>query len=234
MKNNSTKSLWKTWSKDEQLTWQKLATRQFPHMTKHASHLWLNGANQLQLTKDQIPDFETCNQIFKTKTAWNIIPTQTVFADGQFWFETLAKRDFIITQYIRPSNSLDYTPMPDMFHDCFGHLPFLIDTQFTQIIDTYSKVMLKVDPETRTKLGHIWWYTVEFGLIEEQRVPKILGAGIASSFAEMQRVFSGQVELAPFDPEIIGQTKEHHHQFHDKLFVLKSLDQLQEFIQQFV
>ncbi len=233
-KNNESSSAWKIWSTQENGTWEKLFSRQLPQMEKWGSSLWLKGQNRLQLNLKEIPNFDRLNTVFMDETEWQLNPTSTVFADGQSWFQTLASHHFMITQYIRPQESLDYTPMPDVFHDSFGHLPFLMDTQFSRIIDTYSKVMLKAPPLLRKKLGHIWWFTVEFGMIKENSELKILGAGIASSFAETQRVMSGMVVIEPFNPEVIGAMKESHHEFHDKIFCLESLDQLEQWIEHYI
>lgn len=221
----------KTWSEEEHETWKRLATRQLPLLKTVVSQMWLNGQETLDWDLSQIPNLETTAATVKNNSNWQLVHTDQTFADGQTWFETLKRNEFMITKYIRPLDSLDYTPMPDVFHDLFGHVPFLLDEQLSQIIQHFTARILSASPDERVKLGHIWWYTIEFGLIKEQGQLRILGAGIASSFAETQKVVNREIEIIPFDPELIGHTVESHHEMHDRLFVLESLDQLEEVLE---
>jgi len=220
----------KIWSTDENHAWKKLSSRQIPNLQDKVSQLWLHGFDVLNLNTDLVPDFDQLALIVKTISRWQLKNSDQQFADGQTWFTQLRQSHFLITDYIRPSQSLDYTPMPDVFHDAFGHLPFLMDEQFTRIVRKFSKLMLSLKGEKKVMLGHIWWYTIEFGLIKEEKQVKALGAGLASSFGEINKVFSGQTQLKAFDSEIVGQTQESPGDFHEILFVLESLDQLEQLL----
>lgn len=223
--------IFKTWNEEENATWRALAHRQHPHLKTRASRLWLEGFQKLNFTLHEVPDFDQMNLLFNTVTGWNLIPTSQVFADGETWFQLLKNKQMILSDYIRPFTSLDYTPLPDVFHDAFGHLPFFADPHFRKVITLMTQRILAAEPKERAALGHIWWYTIEFGLIKEKGEVRALGAGLISSCAELNRVFTDQVKIQSFDPTIVSQTPESHHDFHPTLFVLDSLEQLEDIAQ---
>jgi len=218
------------WTDDNQACWRTLAQRQLRNMHNHASHIWLDGWSKLEMSQEKIPDFQNLSQKLERISNWELMSSPLGFADGQAWFETLARNEFLVTEYIRPTNSLDFTPLPDIFHDAFGHLPFLVDADFSRIVQLFTTAILRADKRTRVKLGHWWWYSIEFGLVKEAGETKILGAGLASSLGELTQVFSGKTKLQSFDPEIVGKTSESHSKFHQTLFVLESLSELETLI----
>ncbi|HEX7017835.1 MAG TPA: hypothetical protein VF209_02925 [Patescibacteria group bacterium] len=230
MKENTFTRPFKTWNHTEQETWRRLATRQLINAEGKLSRHFFSGIKELHIEADQIPDFDHLKKVLQQKTGWSLMSTELGYADGQTWFETLQKKHFMVTEYIRPLDSLDYTPMPDMFHDTFGHLPFLVNKDISRIITKFTATILKCSPAQRKKLGHIWWYTIEFGLIKENGEVKAWGAGLASSFGELNRVFAGETLLEKFSPEVVGATPNSPHKFHDKLFVLDSFAQLETIV----
>ncbi len=221
------KSKFKTWSPEEQQTWQRLAERQFKNAQGRVSQIWFDGFENLEFSEKRIPDFNQVNSILTPLTDWKLVESYFEYADGPTWFGCLNKSEFLVTDYIRPLDSLDYTPKPDMFHDAFGHQPFLVNPQLSRIIRTFSRLIM--DPQTKNtdQLGHVWWYTIEFGLVKEKGEVRAIGAGLASSFGELNRVFSGVTKLEKFDPQVVGQTEESSSQYHDKLFVHESLDSIE-------
>jgi phenylalanine-4-hydroxylase len=90
--------------------------------------------------------------------------------------------------------------------------------------------MLLADGERRRALGSIWWYTIEFGLIEEAGQTKAFGAGLMSSYEEIEVAFSDRVKRSPFNPEEMGKVAPSPHAIHQQLWVLESFEQLNEFV----
>ncbi len=214
----------KIWDPEEHQTWQALAQRQFENAQGKVSNRWFKGFEKLGFSTEVIPDFNRVNQTLTPATNWKLVESYFEYADGPTWFGSLNKNEFLVTDYIRPLDSLDYTPKPDMFHDAFGHQPFLMDDQMSRIIRKFSQLMMDSKTKNTDQLGHIWWYTVEFGLVKENGEVRAIGAGLASSFGELNRVFSGITKLQDFDPKVVGKTKESSQQYHEILFVHESLD----------
>src|SRR5690606_2389417 len=135
---------------------------------------------------------------------WELVSTDVQYSDGQTWFEHLVRKEFLITEYIRDQSSLDYTPLPDIYHDAFVHLPLMAHRHYADLVYRYAQLMLACRKEDRKPLGSIWWYTIEFGIIKEDDELKAFGAGLMSSYEELEVAFSDRVERLPFDPATIG------------------------------
>lgn len=222
-------------SETDHEVWRLLYARQYPFVKEMMSQpYYLHGLETLGITGEVIPDFAKVSQRLQDLVGWELFSTDEVFSDGQTWFEHLSVKQFLISEYIRDKTDLDYTPLPDIFHDAFGHLPLMATRQYTDLVYRYSYAMLECAPEKRKGLGSIWWYTIEFGMIEEDGKIKGLGAGLASSHGELEYAFSGKVELAPFNPEEIAQVKPSPHAYHNKLWVLESFEQLEAFVDDWV
>jgi phenylalanine-4-hydroxylase len=221
----------KNWSDEEQATWAALAKRQKDTLSGKVIPVFFDALEQLGISTNHLPDLREVDTKLQKTSGWKLVNSSLEFADGQSWFESLQRNEFLVTDYIRPLNSLDYTPKPDVFHDVFGHLPFLVNPQISRIIRKFTTLMLCVKPDERVRLGHIWWFTIEFGLVKARDKVLALGAGLASSFGELNQVFTGKTKLLPFDPEVIGRTAESSSEFHPQLFVLESLDQLEELLE---
>lgn len=220
----------KHWSAEEEATWSALAQRQLDNGEGKLSQIFFKGIQELGITADQFPDLAQVSHTLQQLTDWELVSTNLEFADGQNWFELLKQNQFLVTEYIRPANSLEHTPKPDVFHDLFGHVPFLVDPQLSRIIRKFTALILERSGEKRKRLSHRWWYTIEFGLVRESGELRAFGAGLASSFGELNNVFQGNTKLIGFTVAEFSQTKESPTAFHPVLFVLDSLDQLENIL----
>lgn len=214
----------------ESETWRILCQRMWRKVEARACEMYLNGHRLLNLSLDHIPDFECLDKRFQELIGWELVSTDVQYSDGQTWFEHLIRREFLITEYIRDRDSLDYTPLPDIFHDAFGHLPMQINRRYADLTEQYAHLMLRCPQDKRPALGSIWWYTIEFGFIKERGELKTFGTGLMSSYGEYDMAFSDKVERRPFDPEDIGQHKPSPHEMHKILWVLEDFEQLEEFV----
>lgn len=220
----------KQWSEEEHQTWAKLAKRQIKNVEGKVSNKFFEGIKKLDLTVERIPDGNMLKKNLAKATGWKLVSTNLEYADGQSWFEALKRKEFFVTEYLRPVNSLDYTPKPDAFHDIFGHLPYVADVQISRIIEKFTDLMLSLPVESRKKLGHLWWYTIEFGFVREDGELKAFGAGLASSFGELNKAFSDLSAVRPFDIDVIVQTSESPSTYHTQYFVLDSFEQLENIL----
>ncbi|MBK8026105.1 MAG: hypothetical protein IPK19_33145 [Chloroflexi bacterium] len=221
----------KIFSDEDSAIWSALYRRQWDQAQRYASRLWLDGIGRLGLTPDRIPDFAALSANLQDLTGWRLVSTDVQYSSGQDWFEALARKEFLITEYIRSEDQLDYTPLPDIFHDAFGHLPFMAHQRYADYIHQFALTAIQYAPEERRSFGSLWWYTVEFGLLREYGALKALGAGLMSSVAELQRVFDGHVTLQLYTLEAFEALSPSPHEFHNTLFILDSFDQLEQAIE---
>jgi phenylalanine-4-hydroxylase len=103
----------------------------------------------------------------------------------EVFFDHLASRRFPAGQFIRRPDQLDYLQEPDVFHDVFGHVPMLTDPVFADYMEAYGKGGQRAMGRGQLhNLARLYWYTVEFGLIDTAQGLRIYGAGIVSSRTE--------------------------------------------------
>lgn len=218
----------------EDEVWAMLYAKQLPAVQKHASRLWLEGLEKLDFSPYRIPDFAALNERFQELVDWKLVSTDVIFSDGQTWFEHLARREFLITEYIREPKDLDYTPLPDIWHDSFGHLPLMANRRYADYIERFAHHALRFNKDERKSLGSLWWYTIEFGFIMEEGEMKALGAGLMSSPGELAHALSDDVERVPYSLEAFESLAPSPHAMHKKLFILDDLDQLEQSVEGWV
>ena len=146
------------------------------------------------------------------------------YSDAADWYREFDRRHFLVTDYIRSRDELDFTPEPDMFHDIFGHLPFMTLPEYAELEEMFAPAYLRADEERREHVKRLAWYSTEFGLIRENGDLKLFGAGLISSAAECDRVFAGEVPILPFKAETIVAHEKSVWDFNSQLFVADSLD----------
>jgi phenylalanine-4-hydroxylase len=207
--------------------WRLLWERQMPQCQQHACKLWLDGVDKIGLTPDRVPDFAEMNERFKELVGWELVSTDVQYSDGQEWFEHLVRREFLITEYIRDKDSLDYTPLPDIWHDAFGHLPLMADQRYADYIQRFAEYAVRYTKEERKSLGSLWWYTIEFGFMPEDGELKCFGAGLMSSYGEMKHALSDAVEKVPYSLEEFEKIDPSPHRMHHRLFILDSMEQVE-------
>jgi phenylalanine-4-hydroxylase len=208
--------------------WRELYARQIARCERHATGRWLEGIRAMQIGPERIPDFERIHHQLQARNSWSLLSTEVQFSSSDDWFDHLERRIFLITEYIRDQDHLDYTPLPDIWHDAFGHLPFLWHQDYVDVLQRFGQVYAHTPVELRRRLGNLWWYTIEFGLIREQGEVKALGTGLMSSPGELENAFAGNVIQAPFVLEEVEATATSHHTYHPKLFVLEDFRQVGE------
>jgi len=211
--------------------WSELSRKQFANLEGRASKLFHEGWEKLGINIVQVPQVHGLHQKISQHTDWSISPTDIEYTSVPDWFEHLRNKNFVVTTFIRSKENLHYTPFPDMFHDAFGHLPFLILPRYAKLIHRFGEIYSMLPEDKREAFSKIWWYTIEFGLIREDGEIKALGAGLVSSFGELDNAFSDNVEIVPFDAELVAGTEISDHSFHKRLFLLDSFEQLEEEIE---
>ena len=171
---------------DEQhAIWEDLfAGIQQPHFMEHVCQEYLDGFDLLQLDPHHIPTVAHLNEHITSQTGWQIERTAVRYTKADTWYQKFAKRIFLITDYLRTRDQMEFTPEPDMFHDIFGHLPYLTLPFYAAIEDKFAPAYLNATTEEREVIKSLAWYSTEFGLVMENNRIKVFGAGIISSRAE--------------------------------------------------
>ena len=115
-----------------------------------------------------------------------------------------------------------------MFHDIFGHIPLLCDPVFSAFMEKFGQIGCRfaADPEIVLQLQRLYWFTIEFGMIYENRNMKVYGAGIISSAGETKNALSNKVKKFDFSIEKVFNTDFRTDILQDKYFVIDSFEEL--------
>jgi phenylalanine-4-hydroxylase len=216
-------------------TWQTILKNHAKTRDKQVHDLFHKGLMALEINSDNIPSLTEVNRRLKKLTGW-----QGVFVNGlevgQRFYKMLALRQFPIGNFIRDQRELSYTPEPDIVHDLYGHLPFLTDNNYADFCQKFGEAASKfIDQEDLLRqFERFFWFTIEFGLIKTSQGPRIFGAGIASSTEECAYALSGVPEVVPFDIDIIRHQEFHIDQMQKRLFILDSVEQLYDSLDELV
>jgi len=217
---------WSRFSEAEHAVWRTLYARLMQVLAGRACDEFLSGLEKLPLS-DGIPDFEKLSAVLMKATGWQVVAVPGLVPDDVF-FEHLANRRFPAGNFIRAADSLDYIEEPDVFHDVFGHVPMLAHPVFADYMEAYGKGGLRAEGEgTLHNLARLYWYTVEFGLIDTPKGLRIYGSGIASSSAEsIYALEHASPNRIGFDLERVMRTKYRIDDFQETYFVIPGFDAL--------
>ena len=213
--------------------WKTLFERQEKNLSHKACDEYLMALEHMKpvLHANRIPEFDQMNEWFKQETGWQIQCVPGLIPVDQF-FCLLAEKKFPSSTWLRNMDQLDYLEEPDMFHDVFGHVPLLSNSVFSSFMTEFGSLgkLCLNDPERLIMLQRLYWFTIEFGLIEKDSM-KIYGAGIASSFGESNSSLQDGPEHIPFDLDVILNTPFKNDEVQNRYFVIESFEQLFEALQ---
>lgn len=214
---------------DEQHSvWAELVGRVLPEPERHAAHEYLEGFEIIGLKRDHLPNLAAISARLAPRTRWSSTPVSG-FLPAPAFFEMLATRNFPTTTWLRSRDSLEYTPEPDIFHDVFGHVPMHSHKVFADFLEHYGRVCASIsDAGVLEKLGRLFWYTVEFGVIRQHDEIKVYGSGLISSHGECANVIGGHCAIHDFSLDEVLATRVKVDELHKLLFAVSSFDQIYE------
>lgn len=221
---------WEHYSAAEHARWKTLYERQSRLLPGRACAAFMRGLRDLPMGADRIPDFRRLNETLLRHTGWQLVAVPGLVPDEVF-FDHLANRRFPAGNFLRGAGQLDYLQEPDVFHDVFGHVPMLMNPAIADFIQAYGQGGLRAQQLGHlAQLARVYWYSIEFGLLQEKGGLRIYGAGIVSSFAETRYALE---DAAPnrlrFALERVMRTRYRIDAFQESYFVIRDLDELLAF-----
>lgn len=176
---------WASYTEADHDTYRRLYERQSALLPGLACDAFIEALPSLGI-KDRIPRFEEINERLRPATGWEIVAVPGLIPERPF-FDLLANRRFPVTDWIRKPDEFEYIVEPDVFHDLFGHVPLLFNPVFADYVQRYGSGGLKAhDLGAGELLSRLYWYTIEFGLIQQPDGLRAYGAGILSSAGELR------------------------------------------------
>jgi phenylalanine-4-hydroxylase len=214
---------------EQHKTWAELYKRQLPKVEKWAADEYLEGFPLLDLPSEGVPSLEYLTSKIEPVTGWTIIRTHTRYSDADEWYGQMIKKHFIVTDYMRSWDELDWTPEPDMFHDIFGHLPFFMLPRYAGLFEIFAPAFLNArTDEQRESVKRLAWFSTEFGIKFENGEKKIFGTGLMSGGDEMATVMADDFPLIPFTVENVISKHKVMYEHHDQLFSFESIDEIRQ------
>jgi phenylalanine-4-hydroxylase len=218
---------WERFTAEEHRVWDILFARQKEKLHGRVVRAFEKGLDVLALSRPGIPELSELNERLHARTGWTVVSVPGLVPDDVF-FEHLANRRFPAGNFVRSASQLDYLEEPDVFHDVFGHVPMLAQSQVADFMQALGEAGLAaLGKGAIHRLARLYWYTVEFGLAREDGALKIYGAGIASSFEESAYALESSTPVRrAFNVETVMRTRYRSDALQLGYFVVDSFDDL--------
>ncbi|OTA18205.1 Phenylalanine-4-hydroxylase [Xenorhabdus vietnamensis] len=214
--------------------WNKLYSRQINLIQEHAFYQYLEGIKHLNLDDNGIPRLSKINSILLKSTGWQLQPVDCTISFDYF-FHLLSNKKFPAAAFIRRSEDFDFVPVPDIFHEIFGHCPLLLNKEYANLSYKIGKLGVKMSKEDQKYLARIYWFTIETGLIKSNKNIEIYGGSILSSYSEYNYATTSELPLRlPFNLLDILRTPYRVDVLPNVYFNISSFEQLQEITEEII
>ncbi len=223
-----------TYTEEEQRIWREVSPRLDALHREHASAIYLKAKDALGISAHAIPQLRHLSAHLEGLSGMHLIPAEG-FIPYRTFYSYIAERGFPVTQFIRHGSRPEFTPEPDMIHDCLGHVPPLVNQDYAALLTLLGRAAVSVATGDQVlALKRLSWFSIEFGLIEEAGRTRVFGAGILSSMGEIPFSLSSQVERRPFVTDEVIATDYDASRMQELLFVIPSFQFLRREVEELV
>lgn len=218
------------YTKADDTTWAFLYQRQLEILPQRAVAAFIQGLECLHLNPNKVPQIKELNQRLSHYGRWQVKPVDAVIS-SELFFQLLSEAYFPVATFIRRQEDIDYITEPDVFHEIFGHIPLLLQTDYANFVQSYAKMALTFPSSDWNFFLRLFWFTIEFGLIETGDGMRIYGGGILSSYGETLSALTADASIrAYFDPVSVLRTPYRIDQIQPLYYVIKDFSMLQHIL----
>ena len=211
---------------EENKVWKTLYERQVKLIKDRACDEYWEGIQTLELSPDHIPQCPEVSAHLRKATGWAVEPVKALISFDEF-FHLLANKRFPAATFIRRPEEIDYLKEPDIFHEFFGHCPLLTHRDFADFTQKVGILGTALDKKNHALLARVYWFTVEFGLIQTEKGLRIYGGGILSSKTEsVYALESDTPTRKPFDLLTVLRTPYRYDELQKTYFIIPSFKAL--------
>ncbi len=215
-----------SYTKEENEVWRTLYERQIKLLPGRACEEFLAGVKKLGLKPEAIPQVKDVSDRLGEITGWAISPVKALISFKEF-FDLLANRKFPAATFIRIPEHLDYLKEPDIFHEVFGHCPLLTNQAFADFTQKVGALGQTMSHQEQVMLARLYWFTVEFGLINTKEGLRIYGGGILSSKGESVYALDSDVpNRQKLELLTVLRTTYRYDEMQKNYFIIDSFEQL--------
>ena len=214
------------YSDSEQEVWRTVCRELRPKHERLAHSAYLEAWDKIDLPTDRIPQLEEVSAAVGPLTGFHFHPAPGLVPLLQF-YGSLEDRVFHSTQYLRHAAQPLYTPEPDLIHEIVGHGVMLGSPQFSELHRLTGAAARRLETKEALEfLAKVFWFTCEFGVIMENGELKTYGAGLLSSYGEIDEFRSA--DIRPIDFLEMGTAEYDITHYQPILYRAESLDHLME------
>ncbi|CAN5534050.1 phenylalanine 4-monooxygenase [soil metagenome] len=212
------------YSSEEDAVWRRVSGELAVLHREHACQEYRLGAERLVLPTDRVPQLREVDERAHALTGFHIRPVPGLVPTGMF-YGALADRTFLATQYIRHHSVPHHTPEPDIVHEIIGHANALASPAFADLYQAAGHASQRVTTaEALEVFSRIFWFTLEFGVVVEDARLRAYGAGILSSFGELDGY--RRADVRPWDLAAMATQPYDITRYQPVLFAAPSPEQL--------
>ncbi len=220
--------------------WGILYDRQVANLKGKSCDEYLACLEELQpnMSNQEVADFRKVERSLE-KTGWSIEVVKGLIPVEDF-FQLLTQKRFCSSTWLRSRAQLDYLEEPDMFHDTFGHIPLLMNETYAAFMHKFGEIGVGYlgDDKALTALQRLYWFTIEFGVMKGVDKTRIYGAGVLSSYGEVNHIYEHpEVEILPYDvkaiasnPFVNSEIQMRYYEIEGFQQLFDSLDEVQELL----
>ncbi len=221
------------YTKEETAVWRNVYRQLEKGQLRRACSFYLKAKQNLGISEAEIPQIKNLSDKLKRFTGFRLAPIEGLVETRAF-LSRLEKRTMLCTQYVRHHSRPDYTPEPDIVHEAIGHIPTFTIPDFADFSELVGYGARIADEQQLIELGRLYWWTVEFGLIEEGSEIKAFGAGLLSSFSELENCFLPKIPKTKFNLKEVINTEFDYSMMQPVLFIIPSYAYLKEVTRRFI
>ena len=213
---------------EEHEVWQQVSRELAVLHERLACREYRDGAARIHLPADRIPQLDEVTAAVEPLTGFRYVPAAGLVPLRDF-YGSLADGRFHSTQYIRHHSVPLYTPEPDVIHEVVGHGNCLASDRFARLYRAAGGAARRVTtPQALEFVSKVFWFSLEFGVVREEGEVRTYGAGLLSSYGEIQQI--ARADLRPLDIARMGvQTYDITH-YQPLLFCAESFDEIEDVV----
>lgn len=225
---------YENYTKEDHEIWSILFERQTSSIKSYVNKEFIEGLEKLQLDPHKIVNIDEVSKKLFQISGWSLVPAVGLLSYKDFFYLLHAKK-FPITVSMRKRHELEFSELPDIFHDVFGHVPMLVNKIFCEFMERFSTIAMNnfEDETIVTALGKLYWFTLEMGLIKEGDQIKAYGGAILTSSNEIDNIYKEQIKKTVFDMKSVIQEEYDNLKLQKQYFIIHSFEQLLEALDEF-
>ena len=216
------------YTEQEDAIWRTVSTELHVKHEKYAVREYLEAKERLGLPEDRVPQLDQVTARLEPLTGFRYDPAPGLVPLREF-YGSLADRVFHSTQYVRHPSEPLYTPEPDVIHEVIGHGNMLASPRFASLKKAAGEAARRVETDDALQLiADIFWFTMEFGVMRENGELRAYGAGILSSYGEIEEF--RHMEIRPIDLAEMGAIEYDITKYQPVLYCAESMGELEEVV----